>query len=135
MRDRHHNFPYLAPLSLLPLPPKDVVDILLGSLDFTTWVNISAVSRYLAGRGWQAVAHDMPEASDAFLTVREQRGRLENYVRLVPHLREMISIELMTTPTLAVFVDYMFSELERDNSLVECRPMVSAADESAAWGL
>ena len=135
MRDRHHNFPYLAPLSLLPLPPEDVVDILLGSLDFMTWVNVSAVSRYLAGRGWEAVAHDMPEASDAFLTIRERRGSIENYVRLAPHLREMMSIELMTTPTLVSFIEHLFSELDRDKTLVDCRPMVSAADESAAWGL
>ena len=45
----------------------------------------------------------------------------------------MMSIELMTTPTLVCFVEHMFSELDRDNTLVESRPMVSAADESAAW--
>jgi hypothetical protein len=33
MRDRRHNFPYLAPLALLPLDVEDLTDLLLGQLD------------------------------------------------------------------------------------------------------
>lgn len=136
MRDRRHDFAYFAPLSLLPIDPHDIVDLLYGALDFTTWLNVSAVGRYLAGRGWHAEPHTMPMAAERFLTLSKRSGRGElQLIGLAPHLREMMCIELMTTPTLASLVEHMFAEAQRDPSLLEAQPLIVAGDERATWDL
>lgn len=135
MRDRHETFPSLAPVALLPLPVNDVVDLLIGRMDFTTWINVSAVARYLGGRGLAARAVPVEEAGDGFVVVTKRFGQVAYEMHVTPHLREMMAIELMTTATLADLVEALLDASFDDPSLRDAQAMVVPGDERAAWGL
>ncbi len=61
------TFPYLAPLALLPLDIEDKLDLLLGQLDFSVWINVSSVASFLRGRGLLAEPFAPPESTRWFL--------------------------------------------------------------------
>jgi hypothetical protein len=87
MRDRRYNFAYLAPLALLPMDINDKVDLLLGQLDFTTWLNVSSVAATLRGRGLFAEPVAPPESTRWFLIAARRRGNSLTQVTL-PHTFE-----------------------------------------------
>jgi len=133
MRDRHHKFPYLAPLALLPLDVEDATDLLLGQLDCATWVNVSSVARLLQGRGLVAEPFGPPESERWFLIAGRQRGSTLSTVHIAAHLREQLAIELMTPPYVAKMADTLLSALEEAPELVDEQTMVSPGDERAVW--
>ncbi len=133
MRDRHHKFPYLAPLALLPLDVEDATDLLLGQLDYATWVNVSSVARLLQGRGLLAEPFGPPESERWFLLAGRQRGSTLSTVHIAAHLREQLAIELMTPPYVAKLADTLLSALEETPELADEQTMVSPGDERAVW--
>jgi hypothetical protein len=133
MRDRHHKFPYLAPLALLPLDAEDATDLLLGQLDYATWVNISSIARLLRGRGLVAEPFGPPESERWFLLAGRQRGSTLSTVHIAAHLREQLAIELMTPPYVAKLADTLLSALEETPELADEQTMVAPGDERAVW--
>ncbi len=133
MRDRHHKFPYLAPLALLPRDVEDATDLLLGQLDYATWVNVSSVARLLQGRGLIAEPFGSPESERWFLLAGRLRGSTLSTVHIAAHLREQLAIELMTPPYVAKLADTLLSALEETPELADEQTMVSPGDERAAW--
>ena len=133
MRDRHHKFPYLAPLALLPLDVEDATDLLLGQLDYATWVNVSSVARLLQGRGLLAEPFGPPESERWFLLAGRRRGSTLATVHIAAHLREQLAIELMTPPYVAKLADTLLSALDETPELADEQTMVSPGDERAVW--
>lgn len=138
MRDRRHTFPYLAPLSILPLAVEDVADILLGQLDYTTWINVSAVCRDLARRGYVTEPVRPGEGPDrAFLTAGLLDGTVLHQFVVAPHLREMMSLELMTSANLAAAIESMFKHWQEGGDEEEGESGVQRAvvmtDEARVW--
>lgn len=110
MRDRHHRFAYMAPLSILPLRVEHVADVMVGRFDYTTWINVSRVAADLKSRGWWAEPIALPESEDGFVNVGtvDASGRSATVARMAPHLRELMSIELMTIASLNATVQAVF---------------------------
>jgi hypothetical protein len=133
MRDRRHNFPYLAPLALLPLGLEDMTDLLLGQLDYSTWVNVSSVARILRGRGLVAEPFGPPESEHWFLLAGRQRGSTLSTVHIAPHLREQLAIELMTPTYVAKLATTLLDALEESPTLAEEQTLVTPGDEQPVW--
>jgi hypothetical protein len=133
MRDRHHKFSYLAPLALLPLDVEDMTDLLLGQLDYSTWVNVSSVARVLKGRGLSAKPFGRPESERWFLLAGRQRGSTLSTVHIAAHVREQLAIELMTPPYVAKLADTLLRALEDAPELADEQTMVAPGDEQIVW--
>jgi hypothetical protein len=133
MRDRHYNFAYLAPLALLPLGIEDMLDLLLGQLDFTVWVNVSSVARVLRGRGLLAEPIGFPESTRWFLRAGRTHGKTLTTVLIAAHVREMMAIELVTPAYVAKLGDTLLRNVEHSPELVDAQTIVVPGDESAVW--
>lgn len=133
MRDRHHSFPYLAPLSLLPLDREDLVDVLLGQLDYTVLLNVSSVTRFLRGRG--LIAHEIgpTESASWFLTGGRRHGNVVTTVTVTAQVREMMAIELTTPAYVAKLVHTLLESIADQPNLVNEQTMVAPGDERAVW--
>jgi hypothetical protein len=133
MRDRHHSFATLAPLSIFPLSPEQVTDLLHGWLNVTTLLNVSLLARSLAAHGILAEAIGPPEAQSAFMNVLKQTGPTTAMKAVVaPHQREMMLLELMTPATLRAGIETMV-EFMAGGSLDPERQMVFWSEEAATW--
>ena len=139
MRDRKGSHPFLAPVGLLPLRLDDVTDLLIGAVDYTTYVNVSRVARYLAGRGWIASPPPLDQKGDRFMEVtrdRHRRTRREiTTISVAPHVREMMLVELATAPAIADMVSAMFAAVDADADLLAAQPMVVPGSEHGVWAL
>ncbi len=133
MRDRHYNFAFLAPLALLPLEIDDKVDLLLGQLDYTVWVNVSSVGSTLRGRGLIAEAIVPPESETWFLRVARPRGNTATQVHVAAHIREMMAIELVTPLYVVKMVETLLDSVVRDPELFNEQTAVVPGEERAAW--
>jgi hypothetical protein len=133
MRDRHYNFAYLAPLALLPVDVDDKVDVLLGQLDFTTWINVSSVAATLRGRGMLAEPVAPPESTKWFLIAGRRRGNSITQVHVAAHVREMMAIELVTPVYTAKLVETLLNAAEGDSERFDEQTAVVPGDESATW--
>lgn len=133
MRDRHYNSPYLAPLALLPLEIEDKVDLLLGQLDYSVWVNVSSVASILRGRGFLAEPMGPPESARWFLRAGRIRGNTLSTVHVTAHVREMMAIELVTPAYVAKLTDTLLNSLNAFPELVDEQALVAPGDESATW--
>jgi len=133
MRDRHYNFAYLAPMALLPIGIDDKVDLLLGQLDFTVWINVSSVAASLRGRGLIAEPIAAPESTRWFLRAGRRRGNHVTVVHVAAHLREMMAIELVTPVYVAKLVETLLDSVDLDPELFDEQTAVVPGDESAVW--
>lgn len=134
MRDRHHSFATLAPLSIYPLPPEQLCDLIHGWLNFTTLLNVSRLAQSLGRDGIRAEAVAPPESQELFLRVLVPTGRdraVEGTV--APHEREMMLLELMTSATLRAGIQALVADTSAEATAVQ-RRMVFRADEAATWG-
>jgi hypothetical protein len=133
MRDRHHNFAYFAPVALLPLDVATTVDLMLGQLDYTVWLNVSSVARVLKGRGLLAKPFGPPESEEWFM----EAGRLDRTtlatVHIAPHVREIMALELVTPPYMAKLADTLLRGLAEDPRLVDEKTIVVPGDETRVW--
>jgi hypothetical protein len=133
MRDRHYNFAYLAPLALLPIDVDDKVDLLLGQLDFSVWINVSSVAATLRGRGLIAEPIAPPESARWFLRAGRRHGNSVTFVHVAAHVREMMAIELVTPVYAAKLVGTLLDSGEVDPELLNEQTAVVPGDESAVW--
>jgi hypothetical protein len=133
MRDRHYNFAYLAPMSLLPIGIDEKIDLLLGQLDFSVWINVSSVAATLRGRGLIAEPIEPPESTRWFLRAGRRRGNSMTVVHVAAHLREMMAIELVTPVYVTKLVQTLLDSVESDPQLFDEQTIVVPGDESIGW--
>jgi hypothetical protein len=133
MRDRHHSFATLAPISIYPFPADQVCDLLHGWLNVSTLVNVSLLARSLARHGIAAEAIAPPASEEAFLRVLKRTGPGTGVEGTVAaHQREMMMLELMTPVTLRAGIDALVDHVAAGTSDPQ-RQMVFWADEASTW--
>jgi hypothetical protein len=129
MRDRSESFSSLAPVTIFPLPPEDVADLVMGFMDLATSLHLSLLERALTRNGIEVRIARPPESNGLFLEA--SRGRVG--VLVPPHLREQMMTELMTPYSLSVALDYVLElNAARPEEGYDSR-IVSFADEERVW--
>jgi hypothetical protein len=128
MRERRHaGSAFHAPVAIFPLCAEDVVDILMGSLDYNVTLRVDALLPAFTARRIDvdfATGHD---ADRTFLRAR----RSGDDVIVPAHLREQMLRELMTVDTLVDIVDTLL-----DGARLGAPPDVTrivTCDERLAW--
>lgn len=101
---------------------------------------MSAVQRYLAGRGWATTVGDLSELGDSLCRVRRvrrpRRGLpVETSVDVAPQIREMMLIELMSASALVNLVEALFDAVDVDPKILSAQTAVVPGDERGTWGL
>ncbi len=133
MRDRHYNFADLAPLALLPLPLDDRVDLLLGQLDYSVWVNVTSMAAFLRGRGFYAEPIAHPDSSAWFLIAGRRHGKSMHTVHVSAHIREMMAIELVTPTAVSKLIETLLDGVQKDARLFDEQTAVVPGDERGVW--
>lgn len=123
---RHAGSAYLAPVAIYPLCAEDIVDILMGYLDYSVTLNTTALRAAFIARGIDVQFATGPEASQTFL--RAGRGGEEVVVPAV--LREQLLHELTTIDTLASVVDELLKAMDLGAPDVD---RIVVCDDSSAW--
>lgn len=123
---RHGGSTYLAPVAIYPLCAEDVVDILMGYLDYSVTLNTTALRSAFIARGVDVRFAAGPEASRTFL--RAARGRDEVVVPAV--LREQLLHELTTIDTLVSVVDELLKAISLGAPDLD---RIVVCDDTAAW--
>ena len=126
-RRDHRNYQAVAPVSLLPLHPEEITDVLLGRVDVCVTYRFDAIEAALASRGIEARCAG-PDAWNERLLVAE-RG--EATVTVPPHFGQQFTQELMTIETLADVVETLI-ELASSGQAAKEWHMVFC-DEREAW--
>jgi hypothetical protein len=112
-RLRHsQSYRAVAPVSLLPIGAEEIVDLLLGRMDFCVTVRFDVIEAAFARRGIQAVCAGT-DSWDAQL-LAASRGDLR--VTVPPHLGAQLTQELMTVETLVDVVEALLDELAAGRS-------------------
>ena len=128
MRERIHHFAYLAPLTIYPLPPDDIAELLLGPLEYVTSLHAPTLEREFALRGIAAsVITSQPEAARCFL--RAERGSAR--VELPALVCEQLLTELTHPACLIEAVRRMLNDVDTRGSLEPA--LVCLAGEAEAW--
>lgn len=128
MRDRRHSFSYLAPLTIFPLPVKDIVDLTFGFVSVGAFMNITLMERALSDEAVEVRLARPPESNDVFLVAQEGNAR----VTVPPQLREQMLVELMTP---ACMRRAIASVLKAARSGLGAKHwFVTFADEGRVWG-
>lgn len=130
IRDRGNPVVELAPVSIFPLPPEDVADLLLGFVDTSVHVNKQLLGLRFAERGMRATFMSAPAAETHFLEARRgYRGFL-----MPAYVREQMFHELMTARTVAELSDRLLSSGKtREWVQLDKAPIVGFAEERAVW--
>ena len=129
-RERIHHFPYLAPLTVFPLPTDDIVDLIFGPLEYISVLNVRLLEQEFAKHGIRAeilAPSRKPEASRVFL--RASRGDAQ--VELPSLVCEQMLTELMQPACLIDSVEAMLDATGNDGALGPT--IVCLADEAATW--
>lgn len=130
IRDRGDPVVELAPVSIYPLPPEDVADLLLGFVDTSVHLNTQLLALRFAERGMR-VGFPAPGTADTtFLEVRRgYRGFL-----MPAYVREQMLHELVTVDTLTTLADWIISSGKtREWTDITKAPILGFADERTAW--
>jgi hypothetical protein len=128
VRERMHHFPYLAPLTIYPLPPDDIAELLLGPLEYVTILHAPTLEREFAVHGVEAqVITRKPEADSVFL--RAARGSAQ--VELPSLVCEQMLTELMHPSCLVETVSHMLDTIDAGSPLGAT--LVCMAGEQDAW--
>jgi hypothetical protein len=128
MRERRHHFPYLAPLTIFPLPPIDVAELLLGPLEYVTVLNAPALESAFAATGVRAeIVTRQPEASRVFL--RAARGVAD--IEVPSLVGEQLLAELMDPVSLIAAVREALDELAA--GAPHGPALLCMADEHRTW--
>lgn len=123
---RHAGSAYLAPLAIYPLCAEDIVDILMGYLDYNVTLNTTALVPAFRARRIDVQFATGPEADHTLL--RAQREGEEVVVPAV--LREQLLHELTTVDTLLDVVDELLRAMRLGAPAID---RILVCDESAAW--
>jgi hypothetical protein len=128
LRDRTHSFSSLAPVTLLPFAVEDTSALVTGRLDIITRLNATRLEQRLAELGLEESVARGKESYEGFLTAKRGSATLA-----VPaHVREQVSVELLTLSALMELIDWMLARLEAQ---VRGGPtmIVDFADEATYW--
>lgn len=130
IRDRGDPIAELAPMSIFPLPAKDVIDLLMGAIDLRVHLNTELLALEFAKRGIKIEFAEGDQAAKHFLLA--QRGYLG---LLVPaYVREQMLYELLTTDALIGLVEWVLdSGLTVEWARKGKTPVIAFADERPAW--
>jgi hypothetical protein len=119
----------MAPYAILPLPPDDVADLIMGFIDLAVSLKLDVLERDLS-RGDVEVRVARPgEAASLFL----EAHRGEVGLLLPPHLREQLMVELVTPDCLFAAIDYVLTLNEQRPSESRDRRVVVFEDEASVW--
>lgn len=130
IRDRGNPVVELAPVSIFPLPPEDVADLLLGFIDTSVHLNTQLLGLRFAER-WMRAGFTVAPASDThFLEARRgYRGLL-----MPAYVREQMLHELMTVETLTNLADWILrSGKTREWTEIDKAPILGFASEREVW--
>ena len=130
IRDRGNPVVELAPVSIFPLPPEDVADLLLGFIDTSIHLNTQLLRLRFAERGMRAGFTVAPASDTHFLEARRSyRGFL-----MPAYVREQMLHELMTVETLTNLADWILrSGKTREWTEIDKAPILGFASERDAW--
>ncbi len=130
MRDRYETVSELAPITIFPLPPEDVADLLFGFVDVKVHLNVPLLQIAFARKGFYTDVSRAPESGRIFLTAETNTSG----TRVPAHLREQVLHEMMTPSTLTRMVEYIVgSGLAAQWRAPGSAPLVGFANERRAW--
>jgi hypothetical protein len=129
MRDRGESFSSIAPFTIYPLPPEDVVDIVFGFIDVVFCLDLQALDDALAVEGVDVETARPPLSTGLFLTAR----RDELTLTVPPHLREQMMVELMTPAALRRALTAVLDDMAANPSTAGDSRIVVFEDEASAW--
>jgi hypothetical protein len=130
IRDRGNPVVELAPVSIFPLPPDDVADLLLGFVDTSVHLHTELLGLRFAERGMRAGFTVAPASHTHFLEARRgYRGFL-----MPAYVREQMLHELMTVETLTTLADWILaSGKTREWVDIGKAPILGFESESSVW--
>jgi hypothetical protein len=129
MRDRRHSFSTLAPLSILPLAPEDVADLMMGTLELVTILNGKLLEAEFAKAGIDAVVELGDQRFTKFADIR--RGAMS--VQIPAEVREQIFIELLVPEAVVAAASELLDELERRPGTRSEARLLTFSDERTVW--
>jgi hypothetical protein len=130
IRDRGDPVVELAPISIFPLPPEVVTDLLLGFIDVRVRLNTQLLAMRFAERGMRVTFMTAPSSHVHFLEARRgYRG-----IKVPAYVREQMLHELITVGAFIDLVDWILaSGRTRDWSDPAETPILGFEDEGSAW--
>ncbi len=133
IRDRRESYSSLAPLSIFPLDPEDVVDTMMGLLNFKIAISGVELEKAFAKRGIRAEVAVPPRSADHFLQATKRYGMIERTVLPSPQLREQMLVELMTPECAVKSTEALLDEMPEHEEGIAQANFVSFADEIKVW--
>lgn len=130
IRDRGDPVVELAPVSIFPLPPEDVVDLLLGFIDVSVHLNTQLLALRFAAKRMKVNFMTAPESHTHFLEARRgYRG-----IKVPAYVREQMLAELVTVGSITDLTDWILTSGKTRDWVDETRvPIIGFEDEGAAW--
>jgi hypothetical protein len=124
MRDRTFTPTQFAPLSIYPIPPADVADLILGFMDTVVHIDIPKLEQALDARG---LAASVERGAEPFL-----RTTVGRYTVTVPGtFRETMLNELATIDSLVAVIETLLAFAARSSAAD--RVLTVFGDESGVW--
>jgi hypothetical protein len=109
IRERRVQFPYLAPLTIYPLPPIDIAELLLGPLEYVSTLHHPSIEREFAAVGIRA-AIPLRERGVGDRFLRAERG--DALVDLPALVAEQMLTELLIPSCLVAAVEAMLDTID-----------------------
>jgi hypothetical protein len=129
IRDRSWSFSSLAPFTIFPLTPEDVADLVMGFVDLAYSVHLAGLEAALTTNDITVRVARQPESAGLFLAA----GRRGVGVRVPPHLREQMMIELVNPACLQAALDHVLTLNEEHPEEATSNRIVVFGDESGVW--
>jgi hypothetical protein len=130
IRDRGNPVVELAPVSIFPLPPEDIADLLLGFVDTSVHLNTELLGLRFAERGMRAGFTVAPASHRHFL---EARGGYRGFL-MPAYVREQMLHELVTVETLTTLARWILDSGKTPEWVdIGNAPILGFASESSVW--
>jgi len=126
--DRRYSFASLAPWSIFPLPAHDIADLLLGPVEYLTFINAKRLEEAFSRHGIEAEV-TLGSARIGSVFLRASRGTSE--VTLPSLVRDQVMTELMTVDCLIEAVEAMLDSIDADGAVGQT--LVAFAGEDQVW--
>lgn len=128
MRERRRpSSGYHAPVAIFPLCAEDIIDLLMGFMDYTVVLRVEELLPVFAARRIDVEFASGKDANTTFLRARRNGAT----ITVPAQLREQMLRELMSVDTLVAIVDTLLTRIQRGapprpRELVVC-------DERSSW--
>lgn len=129
MRDRRHSFSALAPLSIFPLEPEDLADLMMGNLELVTVLNGKLLESDFGKAGMGAIVELGAERFNKFADVR--RGTMT--VQIPAEVREQMFLELLAPEAVIAATSELLDELEQQPETGSEARLLTFSTERTAW--